>query len=120
MRKITIGGKMFSVACNWRAIEEFAEVNGIKTIQELGKISEMEVKALPAFIHACVREGEKMDGRELVLTEEDIRDNITMSVVAHFMEIFKSQSTFDAPGKSGQLKKKKTRRGLLSRIFGKS
>lgn len=111
---------MYSVACNWRAIEEFAEVNGIKTIQELGKISEMEVKALPAFIHSCVREGEKMDGRELVLTVEDVRDNITMSVVAHFMEIFKSQSTFDAPGKSGQIKKKKTRRGLISRIFGKS
>lgn len=120
MRKIAIAGKIYSVACNWRAIEEFAEINGIKTIQDLGKISEMEVNALPAFIHACVREGEKMDGRVFELTVEDVRDNITMSVVAHFMEIFKNQSSFDAPAKSGQVKKKVKRRGLLSRLFGRS
>ena len=118
MRKITIRGKMYSVACNWRAIEDFADMNGIKTIQELGKISDMEISALPSFIHACVREGEKLDGREIDITVEEVRDNINMSVVAHFMAIFKEQSTFGAPEKSGS-KKKLKRKSLLSRIFGK-
>lgn len=120
MRKLTINNKMYSVACNWRAIEEFAELNGIKTIQGLAKISDMDISALPAFIHACVREGEKMDGRELELTVDDVRDHINMSVVAHFMAIFREQSTFDAPARSGGVaKKKRKKKSLISRLFGR-
>ena len=95
MDKITINGRDYRVECNWRACTEFLKAKGSDTIQGLTDIATLAPSDLALLALCCIREGERLEGRECDLQNDHI-DTLpmveAMAVIASFIRIYSSQS----------------------------
>ena len=107
MDKITINGRECRVECNWRACTEFLKAKGSDTIQGLTDIATLAPSDLALLAICCIREGERLEGRDCDL-QNDYIDTLpmveAMAVITSFIRIYSSQSQ---PKSSGEDNKKK-------------
>lgn len=86
---LTIGGTEYHVACNMNALLDFAKDSGN---DDFGAIAAFAKDPKPSdmlpLIAACVREGERLAGRECTLTGKDIGAVAGFGLLTEFMEIF--------------------------------
>lgn len=95
MDKITIKGRDYRVECNWRACTEFLKAKGSDTIQGLTDIATLAPSDLALLAICCMKEGERLEGRECDLQLADIDTLLmveAMAVIASFIRIYSSQS----------------------------
>ena len=90
---IVIGGKTYRVEVNWNALSAFLAAVGRDTIEELASFNTIRPSEIAALIWACIKEGERLDGREFKLSVLDIGAVIGPADVAAFMEIYVRQSS---------------------------
>ena len=85
---ITIGGKRYKVACNMNALMDFLSERGTDDFSALTDLTKLKPSDMLPLMAACIREGERLDGRECTITGKDIGTVADFSVITAFMEIF--------------------------------
>lgn len=86
---ILANGRRVRIAWNMNALDEFVKTTG-KELSELTS-GKTDVALLRTVAWCCAKEGEKMEGKELSLTEVEFGSLMTMSAMTAFVEIFRDQ-----------------------------
>jgi hypothetical protein len=94
---IIIAGAEYRVEANWNAITSYLTARGKDSLQGLSDISSLAPSELPHLMAACVKEGERLEGRESSLTAEWIGENCGMTELTAFVSAFCSMVTPQVP-----------------------
>jgi hypothetical protein len=86
--KLRIGGAEYSVACNMNALMGFLEDRGTDDFGALTDLTKLKPTDMLPLIAACVREGERIEGRQCSLSAKDIGEVADFRALTDFMEIF--------------------------------
>jgi len=93
---IVIAGQRYRVEVNWNAIVAFLEDRGTDRLDALAELGKISVKDIAPLMAACIREGERLDGRECTLTALELGALPGfMDVIPMFLRIYGRQA---APG----------------------
>lgn len=104
---IEIGGKRYRVAANWNAVRDYCRRKEVTDLRAIGDVLCVGVDGLLTMAHCCIREGERMDGREFPLDETALGEAMGAGEMAAFVEAYARQTTASLPG--GGSKKKAER-----------
>lgn len=97
-----IGGRDLAVVVNWNVIRNYCRLNGISDISQLDKALSFDVDGLLTMAHCCVREGERLSGRTLELTEEDLGALVGPADMTRFLQLYVELSTARVPVAAGE------------------
>lgn len=111
---IELGGRRFRAEYNWNALTSFLVATGQDTMEGMSDLK-MRPSEIAKMIFFAVREGERLDGRELDITEEWIGENLDTQKVVEIFSIFNAHTSNGAKAEPGESKKKS-----LFRRSGKS
>ena len=87
---LVIGGNEYRVACNMNALIGFLKERGTDDFAALSDLTQLKPTDMLPLMAACIREGERLDGRECKLTAEDIGAVADLSLLTAFMGVFGS------------------------------
>jgi hypothetical protein len=113
MNTLTINGETYHVAVNWNAIKDYCNRRGLTDLSQLERAVAFDVDGALTMAHCCIREGERLAGREFTLTEEELGGDMTPIDVLQFMQIYANLSTpksNEVRAESGEGRKKKKSR----------
>jgi hypothetical protein len=87
---ILANGRRVRIAWNMNALDEFVRTTG-KELSELtgGKA---DIALLRTVAWCCAKEGERMEGKELALTEVEFGGLMSMTAMTAFVVIFRDQT----------------------------
>lgn len=85
---ISVGGKDYKVACNMNALMDYLVERGTDDFTALTDITKLRPSDMLPLMAACIREGERLEGRECAITGKDIGAVADFSVMSAFMDIF--------------------------------
>lgn len=97
---IKIAGKSYRVEANWNAVVDFLAARGtndLVALQSLERITPLDATLLLA---CCVKEGERLEGRECTFTAAtlgEMRPAEVAACIAEFLTIYVKQSAPDTP-----------------------
>jgi hypothetical protein len=103
-------GRRVRIMWNMNALGEFTRMTG-KEITDLTD-GRVDIAILRQMVWYCAKEGEKLDGRELPLTEVELGSLMSMRNIVEFSEILREQTAGTA--------QKKSDRGRFPRMFFRS
>ena len=104
---INIDGKEYRVAANWNAIRDYCGRKGVTDLSKLDSIVQFDVSDILTLAHCCIKEGERMEGKELVLSEEELGEIMSPVSMTVFINIYVGQSTTGiGQNDAGESKKK--------------
>ena len=90
-------GRTFRVELNWNAIVAFLESSGRDDVRELSNLSTLKPSDLAGLLAAGIHEGERLEGREVTFTAEEIGTVADFAVMGAFVRIFTKQMTPKGP-----------------------
>lgn len=111
---ITIGGIRYRARFNWNALTGFLAETGQDSIDAL-KHFKVTPSSITVLIWHGLREGERLDGREFMLTKEDIGAELTVPVVESTMDIFMRHNGADGKAVESSDRAKKKNNSLFRR-----
>ena len=85
---MTIGGKEFRVECNMNALMEFLQERGTDDFSALADVTKLKPSDMLPLMAACIREGERLEGRECSLASKDLGAMADFSSLGSFIAIF--------------------------------
>ena len=95
MDLLNIKGRDYRVECNWKACMDFLKAKGTDSIEGLTNIATLAPSDLSLLAICCIREGERLEGRDCEL-DNDFIDTLPMvealAVVGRFIAIYSAQS----------------------------
>lgn len=100
------GGQKFRVEANWNSMVDYCDRKGYTTLSHLKKIEDIELKDVGTLIYSCVKEGERIDGRDFDLTETDFVTMLRPSDIGQFMSKYIAQTVHGLSEKEKSGKKK--------------
>ena len=86
--KLNIGGVDYDVACNMNALMDFLEESGSDDFSAFANIGKLKPTDMLPLMAACIREGERLAGRECNISAKEIGAVADFSILTQFMEIF--------------------------------
>lgn len=89
---MTIGGTQYRVEVNWNAIGYFLAFVGDDSIGGLTKLEQFRVTHVTALVAACIKEGERLEGREVNLDPLKLGEVFHLSHFREFMDIYNEHS----------------------------
>ena len=89
-------GLKYRAEVNLNALEKFCNATGITDFAKIDQMQSMCLGDIKTLIHACITEGERMDGRTLELDATELGAQFRLTTVAEFMQLFASQSQMRA------------------------
>lgn len=89
---ILSNGIKYRIEANFNSLITFCSSTGISDLSQLDGIANISIEKVPALIHACIAEGERMDGREFNLSETDLSALFRITTVGDFFKIYAAQS----------------------------
>ena len=87
-KDMIIGGNVYHVAVNWNALSNFLQVTGSDSLSAMANIAEIKPSQLSALLTECVREGERLDGGKLELSQEELCADVDIATMAEFIAFF--------------------------------
>ena len=99
-----IGDKEFRVEANWNAIAGFCRKKGISDLSQLDVLVHIAIDDILPLMHSCIKEGERLEQREFLLTEEELGSVVNTALMGEFMRIYSSQSQTDTGGREAKKK----------------
>ena len=87
-----IAGREFRVESNWNALTAFLCAVGRDTMDDLSHIESIKASELIHLMHACISEGERLEGREFSMTALDLGAIITPDDMKVFLDIYVDHS----------------------------
>lgn len=94
---IQISGQSLRLEVNWNAITGYLQSRGKDSLQGLSDISQLAPSELAPLMAACIKEGERLDGRQTTVTAEWLGENCGMSEMTAFVAAFCQQATPHLP-----------------------
>lgn len=85
---MTIGGKEFRVECNMNALMDFLQERGTDDFSAIADVTKLKPSDMLPLMAACIREGERLEGRKCDLTSKDIGAVADFSTLGSFIAIF--------------------------------
>lgn len=101
---LKIGDKEYRVEANWNAIAGFCRKKGVSDLSQLDVLVHIAIDDILPLMHSCIKEGECLEGRDFLFTEDDLGGMANAAVMGVFMRIYARQSQIDA-GPGGGKKK---------------
>ena len=98
---IEVGGKKYRVEANWNAVAEFCAKKGAVKLSQLDILSRLGVGDILTLMHCCIKEGERMDGRDFELTEQDLGSVANAGVISRFIALYVAQSQLGGGSEAG-------------------
>lgn len=95
---ITIGGTEYEMAVNWNAIRDYSKRRGISDLSQLDRVLSFDVDGALTMAHCCIKEGERLAGRTLTMSEEELGAAMTPGDVLRFMRLYAEETTAHLPG----------------------
>lgn len=89
---ISLAGRKLRVEFNWNALANYCKLSGMNDLADLDKIVNITAGDMRAFIYVAVVEGERMDGREFELSEEDLGAIMRPADISEIMKIYAEQT----------------------------
>jgi len=89
---ITIGGNKYRVEVNWNALGNFLSLVGDDSIGGLTKLEQFRVTHITSLVAACVKEGERLEGREVNLDPLKLGETFSLANFKEFMAIYNEHS----------------------------
>ncbi len=98
MRKsyLTIGEIKLRVEANWNATLDYCDRKGVTELSSLDNLGELTPGDLTTMMHCCIKEGERLDGREFTMTEQDLGGILRPYHVGEFVRIYQEQSMIES------------------------
>jgi len=106
---ITIGGHEYRVEVNWNALGYFLALVGDDSIGGLSKLEQFRVTHITSLVAACIREGERLEGRDVKLDPMKVGELFRPSNFKEFMEIYSEHSRAWLEAEAEDSAKKKER-----------
>lgn len=103
MDRIIIDGLSYRVEVNWNTIVHFLEATGRDNVQELASLTDLRPSDLAGLLAASINEGERLDGKQVAFSAEDIGGLVDFATMAEFIAIFTRQ-TSPKGGSTGEKK----------------
>lgn len=95
---LTIAGQQYRVEANWDAFVSFCEIRGYDTLESIDMLKNIKMRDLAPLMWACIKEGEKQDGREFGLSLNEFSPLLMPIHITQFMPIYvKHTKQPDAP-----------------------
>ena len=94
MDKVIIFGREYRVEVNWRAITNYLKSRDEDSLDAMADVFKMKPSTIPGLMAACINEGERLEGRDTVVTESLLNEMApleALKVVKEFADIFNSQ-----------------------------
>lgn len=95
MDLLNIKGRDYRVECNWKACMDFLKAKGTDSIEGLTNIATLAPSDLALLAVCCIREGERLEGRECKM-DNDFIDTLPLveglAVIGRFLSIYSAQS----------------------------
>lgn len=107
---INIDDKNYRVEINWNAIADFSEMTGITNLAEFDNLQTLTPRQILTLLVACVREGERQDGRVLEMDEKTFGGIMRPQHIGQFAAIYQSQVAVNIPSDEEKVEKKKKRK----------
>lgn len=85
-------GFKYRAEVNLNALEKFCNATGITDFAKIDQMQTMSLGDIKTLIHACITEGERMDGRTLDMDATALGAQFRLTTVAEFMQLFAAQS----------------------------
>lgn len=106
---IELDGKKYRVEFNWNTITEYCEIKNIEDLSALDSLKNLSASDLRLFIYCALKEGERMEGKEFLVSVLDLGGILKFQDIQHLMQVFKKQSSFTLDSKEppGDVKKKR-------------
>ena len=89
---LRIGGKAYRAEANWNAIAAYCRRKGVTDLAGLDVLGNVGVEDVIPLMHCCLKEGERLEGRDLDLTEDDLGSLANAATVGAFMQLYVRQS----------------------------
>jgi DNA phosphorothioation-dependent restriction protein DptG len=102
---ISIDGKEYRVVANWNAIRDYCYRKRVKNLQEIGNVLCFGLDGVLTMAHCCIKEGERLEGRELEFDEVGLGAIMMPVDMTRFLEIYTRQTTANLPVKEDSKKK---------------
>ena len=83
-----IGDVEVRVACNMNALMGFLKERGTDDFSALADLHKLKPSDMLPLMAACIREGERLDGKECTMTAEDLGAIADFGLLTAFMKIF--------------------------------
>lgn len=93
VRYVTIGGKRYRVEFNWNALMAFLVESGRDTMEGLASLKNLKPSDIIPLAYAAIKEGERIDGRELSLTKEGLGECLDAGIIREIISIFAEQNS---------------------------
>lgn len=101
---LKIGDKEYRVEANWNAIAGFCRKKGVSDLSQLDVLVHIAIDDILPLMHSCIREGERLEQRDFLMSEEELGSVVNTLVMGEFMRIYARQSQISTD--SGGRKKK--------------
>lgn len=93
---LEIGELKLRVEANWNATLAYCECKGVDNLSALDNLGELSPGDLTTMMHCCIKEGERMDEREFVMSELDLGAILRPQHVGQFIQMYQEQSAVKA------------------------
>lgn len=101
---LEIGDKKCRVEANWNAIADFCRRKGVTDLSQLDILSRIGVDDILPLMHCCLKEGERVNGNDFPLSEEELGSVVNTVKMGEFMRIYAEQSRVDLPASNEKKK----------------
>lgn len=91
--KVDIGGRQYRVEFNWNALADYCDLSGISDLSKLDNLGVISAHEMRSFIFCAIKEGERMDGRELEMSPVELGALLRPADIGKIMGIYSIQTT---------------------------
>lgn len=90
---IEIGDKKYRVAANMNAIRDYGIRTGNTDLSKIGDVLTFPLDSMGTMAHCCIKEGERLEGREFNLSELDLGAEMLPVHMLEFARVYTRQVT---------------------------
>lgn len=101
---LKIGDKEYRVEANWNAIAGFCRKREITDLAGLDILIHIAIDDILPLMHSCITEGERLEGREFQMSEEELGSIVNTVTMGEFMRIYARHSQVGMEPEGGKKK----------------
>ena len=102
---VVLNGNEYRVAANWNAIRDYCQRKGVTDLRKIGSVLCFGLDGVLTMAHCCIKEGERLEGRELGISEMELGEMFSPGMMTKFIEIYARQTTVSLPVRENAKKK---------------
>lgn len=99
---LDISGEKYRAEANWNAVAAYCDRKGVTNLSQLDMLGTIGVGDVLTLMHCCLQEGERLEGREFPLTEQELGSRAHAGTIAQFIRLYVRQSQLPGGGDDGK------------------